>query len=59
MKINLNLKEDKEKEDLKVTQEMSMLKFKKKNIVRYKTCWVEFKQKKVKMNIIFKFFNFS
>lgn len=49
MKINLNIKEDKEKEDLKVTQEIkSMLKFKKKNIVRYKTCWFEFKQKKAK-----------
>lgn len=47
MKINLDIKEDKEKEDLKVTQEIkSMLKFKKKNIVRYKTCWFEFKQKK-------------
>ena len=49
MKINLDIKEDKEKEDLKVTQEIkSMLKFKKKNIVRYKTCWFEFKQKKAK-----------
>ena len=47
MKINLDLKE--EKEDLKVIQEIkTMLKFKKKNIVRYKTCWFEFKQKKVK-----------
>ena len=47
MKINLDLKE--EKEDLKVTQEIkTMLKFKKKNIVRYKTCWFEFKQKKLK-----------
>jgi hypothetical protein len=49
MKINLDIKDDKEKEDLKVTQEIkSMLKFKKKNIVRYKTCWFEFKQKKAK-----------
>ena len=47
MKINLDLKE--EKEDLKVIQEIkTMLKFKKKNIVRYKTCWFEFNQKRVK-----------
>ena len=47
MKINLDLKE--ENEDLKVTQEIkTMLKFKNKNIVRYKTCWFEFNQKRVK-----------
>ena len=47
MKINLDLKE--ENEDLKVTQEIkTMLKFKKKNIVRYKTCWFEFNKKTVK-----------
>ena len=47
MKINLDLKE--EKEDLKVIQEIkTMLKFKKKNIVRYKTCWFEFNQKRIK-----------
>ena len=47
MKIDLDLKE--EKEDLKVIQEIkTMLKFKKKNIVRYKTCWFEFNQKRVK-----------
>ena len=47
MKINLDLKE--ENEDLKVTQEIkTMLKFKKKNIVRYKTCWFEFNEKRVK-----------
>jgi hypothetical protein len=45
MKINLDLKE--EKEDLKVTQEIkTMLKFKNKNIVRYKTCWFETTEKK-------------
>ena len=47
MKINLDLKE--ENEDLKVIQEIkTMLKFKKKNIVRYKTCWFEFNQKRIK-----------
>ena len=47
MKINLDLKE--ENEDLKVTQEIkTMLKFKKKNIVRYKTCWFEFNQERIK-----------
>ena len=47
MKINLDLKE--ENEDLKVTQEIkTMLKFKNKNIVRYKTCWFEFNQKRKK-----------
>ena len=50
MKIDLDIKEDKEKEDLKVTQEIkSMLKFKKKNIVRYKTCWFEFNQNRIKI----------
>ena len=49
MKINLDLKE--ENEDLKVTQEIkTMLKFKNKNIVRYKTCWFEFNQKRIKKN---------
>ena len=47
MKINLDLKE--ENEDLKVTQEIkTMLKFKKKNIVRYKTCWFEFNNNRAK-----------
>ena len=47
MKINLDLKE--ENEDLKVTQEIkTMLKFKKKNIVRYKTCWFEFNKSRAK-----------
>ena len=42
MRINLDLKKAKE---LKAIQEIKMMsKFKKKNIVRYKTCWFEFAQ---------------
>ena len=42
MRINLDLRKAKE---LNAIQEIKMMsKFKKKNIVRYKTCWFEFAQ---------------
>jgi hypothetical protein len=53
MHMDLDLDEQREdvikKKNLKVIQEIkAMLKFKKKNIVRYKTCWFELNTKKIK-----------